>query len=93
MVVLTFLDLRSSGLASIGTYWGTCSEVAFLFDETLLEESFSYGVEAGTCSEACLAGASPLSVPAVLSGEEAISSTYWGSCVEGLASLEVLWVC
>ena len=75
MVVLTFLDLGSSGLASTGTCWGTCSEAAILFDETLLEEDFSDGVEAGTCLEACSAGASPLSVAAVLSGEETISST------------------
>jgi len=74
MVVLTFLDLGSSGLASTGTCWGTCSKAAFLFDEALLEEGFLGGVEAGTCLEACSAGAFPLSLAAVLSGEETISS-------------------
>ena len=48
----------------------------------------SIGTYWGTCSEE----ASPLSVAAVLSGEETISLTCWGSCSEGSVGLGVLWV-
>ena len=91
MVVLTFLDLGSSGLVSVGTCWGTCSEATFLFDEALLEESHADGEEADTCLEACSAGAFSLSLAAVSSGEETISSTCWGSCYERPTGLGVLW--
>jgi len=85
MVLLAFLDFGSSRL----TLTGTCLEVAFLFDAVFLEEGFSDGVEKGTYSEACLAGALPLSLASMFSREEPTSSTCSVSCSEGPAGLRV----
>ena len=82
---LAFLGWGSSGLA-------TFSKVVFLLEEDLLEEGGPKGASTATCLGTCLVGAFPLALVVVSSGEETISSTYWGSCSEGLVDLGVLRV-
>ena len=86
---LAFFDLGSAGLSSTGTCLGTYSGVAFLSDEALLVEGFTFRVSTGTCMGTCLVGAFPLTLTEVSSGAETSSSTWSGSCSEGLVGLGV----
>ena len=79
---LAFFDSGSLGLSLIGTCLGTWFEVAFLLDEALLVEGFTFGVSTGTYVGTCLAGDFPLALTEVSSGEKTISSTCWGSYSE-----------
>jgi len=70
LAFLAFFNLGSSGLSSTRTCLGICSEVAFLLDEVLLVEGFTFGVLTGTCVGTCLPGAFPVALTKVSSGVE-----------------------